>query len=636
MSSHNLCTRAVTQLALPHSLRWPGLFFLPIAAALLSPSIVAFAADPPQTLPSNAQPVPAQSTNPSQFRHAKGRVLVQPRAGLSDDAFDKILLQHGGRRAGQIHQIGVHFIELPATANEQAVVNALRSNPHIKFAELDLAAPPNLTVNDQLFPNEWHLNKIGAPTAWSTVTGSGVIIAILDSGVDSTHPDLIPNLVPGWNFYDNNSNTSDVQGHGTGVAGIAAAVGNDTIGVAGVSFKSKIMPLRITDATGYAYWSLVAQGITYAADHGARVANVSYEGACCSSTIISAAQYLRSKGGVLTASAGNDGTLMTYTPSDFVTTVSATDSSDAFASFSASGNYIDVAAPGVGIWTTTKGGGYAALSGTSGSAPLTAGVYALMIAANPKLAPSTLDSILFKTAVPLGASGYDIYYGWGRVNAFGAVASALQTTAPIDTTSPTASMTTPSASSTVRGLVPVSVNAADNIGVTKVVLWVNGVAYATDAISPYAFSWDTTKVPDGTNTLRATAFDAAGNQGNSAAITVTVANDTTAPKVTIGSPLSGTVVSGNVAINVTATDNNKVSQIALTIDGKQVALSSGSSLSYTWSVSTSSTTSTGSIPPGQRKKQQATAQSGTSHTITAIAMDPAGNRGTASVTVTVQ
>jgi hypothetical protein len=562
--------------------------------------------------------------------------LVQPRAGLSDDEFDKILRQHGGRRASLIPQIDVHVIELPATANEAAVVKALQSNPHIKFAELDQAAAPNLTTNDQYFTSEWHLSKIGAPTAWSTATGSGVVIAILDSGVDPSHPDLIANLVPGWNFYDNNSNTSDVQGHGTGVAGIAAAVGNNTIGVAGVSFKSKIMPLRITDATGYAYWSLVAHGITYAADHGAKVANVSYEGACCSSTIISAAQYLRSKGGVLTASAGNDGTLMSYTPSSYVTTVSATTSSDTFASFSAYGNYVDVSAPGVGIWTTTKGGGYAALSGTSGSAPLTAGVYALMLAANPKLAPSTLDSILFKTAVPLGASGYDMYYGWGRVNASGAVASALQTVVATDTTSPTASITAPSASSTVKGLVPVSVNAADNIGVTKVVLWVNGALYATDTISPYAFSWDTTKVPNGANTLQATAYDAAGNQGNSARITVTVANDTTPPKVTIGSPLNGAVVSGNVAISVGATDNTKVSQITLTIDGKQVAVSYGSTLSYTWSVSTTTVASTGSTAPGQLKKVQATIQSGTSHTITAMAMDPAGNKGTGSVTVTVK
>src|SRR5215471_17665427 len=588
---------------------------------------IAVSAAPPAGSPGAQQPA-VHTNDPQQIHWVKGRVLVQPRAGLSEKNLDKILSEHGGRRAQRISQINTYIVELPEGTDEAAVAKALKGHPHIKFAELDQAVEPNLTVNDQYFPNEWHLTTIGAPTAWSAATGSGVIIAILDSGVDSSHPDLIPNLVPGWNFSDNNSNTSDVSGHGTAVAGIAAAVSNNSIGVAGVSFTSKIMPLRITDATGYAYWSLVAQGITYAADHGARVANVSYEGACCSSTIISAAQYLRSKGGVLTASAGNDGTLMTYTPSDYVTTVSATDSSDAFASFSASGNYIDVAAPGVSIWTTTKGGGYAALSGTSGSAPLTAGVYALMIAANPKLAPSTLDSILFKTAVPLGSA---IYYGWGRVNASAAVAQAQQTTVS-DTTPPTVSIGAPGPSSKVSGLVPVSVSATDNVGVARVDLLVNGTVYASDTTAPFGFSWDTSTLPDGSATLQAKAYDAAGNLGTSSSVAVTVANNTVAPTVTISNPASGATVSGSVAISVSATDPTQVSQISLTIDGQQVAVSYGSTLSYTWSVSTTSS-GTATSAKGRGKKQQSsttTIPSGTSHTITATALDPAGNKGTAS------
>jgi thermitase len=600
---------------------------------------IAVSAAPPAGSPGAQQPAgQVHKNDPQQIHWVKGRVLVQPRAGLSEKDLDKILGEHGGRRAQRISQINTYIVQLPEGTDEAAVAKALKGHPHIKFAELDRAVEPNLTLNDQYFPNEWHLTQIGAPTAWNATTGSSVIIAVLDSGVDASHPDLTANLVPGWNFSDNNSNTSDVSGHGTAVAGIASAVGNNSVGVAGVSFGSKIMPLRITDSTGYAWWSMVAQGITYAADHGARVANVSYEGACCSSTIISAAQYLRSKGGVLTASAGNDGTLMSYTPSDYVTTVSATDSSDAFASFSAYGNYVDVAAPGVGIWTTTMGGGYAALSGTSGSAPLTAGVYALMLAANPKLAPSTLDSILFKTALDLGSSGYDMYYGWGRVNAAAAVAQAQQTVAT-DTTAPTVSIGSPGPSTKVSGLVPISVSASDNVGVTRVDLLVNGTVYASDTTAPFGFSWDTTTLPDGSATLQAKAYDAAGNVGASGSVSVTVANDTIPPTVTIASPVSGAVVSGSVAISVSATDNNKVSQISLSIDGQQVALSYGSTLSYTWSVSTTSTATSTTTSKGKGKKLQTsttTIQSGTSHTITAIAMDPAGNQGSASVTVTVQ
>jgi hypothetical protein len=155
----------------------------------------------------------------------------------------------------------------------------------------------------------------------------------------------------------------------------------------------------------------------------------------------------------------------------------------------------------------------------------------LMLAANPRLAPSTLDSILFKSAVDRGTPGYDIYFGWGRVNAAGAVALAT-TTVAADTTSPTASITTPSASSKVSGLVPVDVSASDNVGVTRVDLWINGSRYATDTTSPYAFSWDTTKFADGSNTVQATAYDAAGNQGNSSKITVTVGNNTASTTIT--------------------------------------------------------------------------------------------------------
>src|SRR5439155_6843873 len=185
--------------------------------------------------------------------------------------------------------------------------------------------------------SEWHLTTINAPTAWDTATGSGITIAILDTGVDGTHPDLAAHMVSGWNFYDNNSDTSDVYGHGTLVAGTAAAVVNNGVGVAGVAGNASIMPVRISDPTGYAYWSTVASGLTWAADHGARVANISYSVAG-SSTVISAANYFRSKGGVVAVSAGNTGALDSTSPTSSMLVVSATDSSNGVASFSTYGS----------------------------------------------------------------------------------------------------------------------------------------------------------------------------------------------------------------------------------------------------------------------------------------------------------
>ncbi|PYJ03079.1 MAG: peptidase S8, partial [Verrucomicrobia bacterium] len=156
-------------------------------------------------------------------------------------------------------------------------MDALNHNPNIEFAEPDTLFPPATVPNDTYYSLEWHLPKIGAPSAWNTtVGGNNIIIAILDSGVDSTHPDLSSQLVPGWNFIDNNSDASDVDGHGTAVAGTAAAASNDGLGVAAPAWTCKIMPIRISDTNGNGILSAIANGLMYAADHGARIANLSF------------------------------------------------------------------------------------------------------------------------------------------------------------------------------------------------------------------------------------------------------------------------------------------------------------------------------------------------------------------------
>src|SRR5690348_11416203 len=284
---------------------------------------------------------------------AKGRILVQPNAGLPDDQFDNDLKAHGGKSLGKINGLDVHVVQLPANANEHAVANLLAHNPDIKFAEVDAVVSPSATTNDPLAASsEWQLPKINAATAWNTSTGAGITVAVLDSGVQSNHPDLEANLVPGWNIYSNNSNTSDVNGHGTAVAGTIAAVGNNGIGVVGVAYHAKIMPVRMTDASCNTTLSIVASALTWAADHGADVANISYSNLYKSSTVISAATYLRNKGGETVVSANNnsinEGTA--NTPSMIV--VSATDQNNALASFSSWGPMVDLAAPGVQVGTT--------------------------------------------------------------------------------------------------------------------------------------------------------------------------------------------------------------------------------------------------------------------------------------------
>lgn len=555
---------------------------------------------------------PATAAQPAEW--AKGRLLVMPRAGLSDVELDKIVKVHGGK-ARRVGKSNLHIVDLPSNASETAVLAQLAHNPQLKFAELDGRVAPALVSNDPYLGSEWHLAKINAGTAWDMSQGTGVTIAILDSGVLPTHPDLTQ--VPGWNFVDNNNNTADVNGHGTAVAGAAAAITNNGAGVAGVAGGARIMPIRVSDSTGYAYYSTIASGATYAADNGARVANASFSGVYASSAVQSAGNYLKSKGGLLVVAAGNSGTDDGSPATNAMIPVSATDGSDLLASWSSYGSYVALAAPGVGIWTTASDGSYRSASGTSFSAPITAGVVALMMTAKPTLSSGQVESLLYSTALDLGTAGRDIYFGYGRVDAAAAVNAAAGSVAA-DTQAPTVSISAPLGSSTVSGLATVDVSASDNIGVSKVVLQVNGSAVATDTASPFQFSWDTSKVANGMANLVAVAYDAAGNSKTSTTVSVNVANnvvaDTTPPVVAIVNPGNGSKVSGMVAVGVSASDNagNSALKQTLYVDGKLVASSTGASLSYNWNT---------------RK-----ASSGT-HTLKAVAQDAAGNQSTASIQV---
>lgn len=586
----------------PASLRKPVLASLVVAlgAALLPAQ--AFAADEAQWVP--------------------GRLLMQPRPGLPEAEFDKIVKQHGGKQVGKIEGIDVRVIQLPPQASEKAVAALLKNNKHLKFAERDVLLKPGATANDTYFGSAWHLAKIGAPAAWDISQGANVTVAILDSGVDAAHPDLASKLVPGWNFFDNNSNTSDVYGHGTMVAGAAAATSNNAAGVASVAGGASIMPIRVTDTAGMGYLSHMASGITWAADRGAKVANLSFAGVGGFATVQSAAQYMKNKGGVVVTAAGNYGTVETFAASDSNIVVSATDSNDVKASWSSYGEFVDVAAPGTGIWTTTRGGGYSAVSGTSVASPVTAGVVALMMAANPAIGPADIEKLLFSTALDLGSAGFDTYYGRGRINAQAAVQAAASARAS-DTAAPTVSITNPAAGSTVSGLITVDVAASDNIGVSRVELLANGKLVASDNSAPFGFSWGTTTVADGSATLTAYAYDAAGNSA-SRAVQVTVANatsaapsptpseDSLAPVARISNPGQGALVSGNVSVLANATDNVGVKRLQLYINNKLVSSANGSSLNYRWNTS--------KIAKG-------------TYTIVLDAFDAAGNKGSQAIQV---
>lgn len=542
---------------------------------------------------------------------AKGHLLVAPRAGLSDKEFEKALKSQNAKSKGKFKSANIHVIELPEGTDEVAAMQVLKKDRRFKYVELDMAMAPATTTNDPSLSKSWAVSKLQAPTAWDTANGSGVIIAILDSGLDSSHADLKANYVPGWNFYDNNSNTTDVNGHGTAVAGAAAMVGNNSTGSAGIAYGAKIMPVRISSPDGYAYGSTMAQALYWAADNGARVANISFSGVPGNSTVQAAAEYMRSKGGYVVAAAGNSGGLENVAAHSSILAVSATDQNDARATFSSYGPYVDISAPGKDIYSAWNGGGYGNYWGTSFSSPIVAGTAALVMAANSNLTPADIDRILTSTATDLGSAGYDQYFGHGRVDAAKAVAAA-RTFVATDSQAPTISIASPTGGS-VAGVVAVDVKYSDNVGVTRAEFYVNGTRIASDDTSPFAFAWDTAGYADGSHKLTAKAFDAAGNAGTSAAVTVTLGNDTTAPVISSLNPAAGTTVSPTKqTISASATDNQKVAQLSLTIDGKVVATTTGSSISYTWN--------TRKVAKG-------------AHTVMVRASDAAGNATSKAVTV---
>ncbi|MFZ3062515.1 MAG: S8 family peptidase, partial [Actinomycetota bacterium] len=318
-----------------------------------------------------------------------------------------------------------------------------------EYAEPNYQLKAFATPNDTYFPQQWALTKIQAPVAWDKTTGSSsVTIAILDTGVDLSHPDLAAKIVPGYNFAYGTSNPSDDNGHGTHVAGIAAAVTNNGSGVAGVSWGSKIMPVKVLDSFGSGDDFAIQQAIVWAADNGAKVINMSLGGPGYLQSTQDAVNYAYGKGVVLVAAAGNSGVSTPYYPAAYnhVISVSATGNSDIITSYSNYGSWIDVAAPGGGsvgtdgiISTFWDSGShvYASGTGTSMAAPHVSGLAALLRAYSPTLTNDQVEQQIESMADDLGSPGKDNYYGYGRINALKALFSVHPNGALVKTASDT-------------------------------------------------------------------------------------------------------------------------------------------------------------------------------------------------------
>ncbi|MFZ7111158.1 MAG: Ig-like domain-containing protein, partial [Desulfatiglandales bacterium] len=504
-------------------------------------------------------------------KYVAGELLIQMKVGASKSEVKGALKQCGATTLGEIERIRVKRIKVPAQALEK-VKAALSKNPHFSFVENNYLAMGAVNPNDEKFPSQWHLPKISAPAGWDLNVGSeGEPIAIIDSGVDPTHPDLAAKLLTGYNFVGDNTDTHDVLGHGTAVAGSSAAITNNTTGVAGVAWNNPIMPLAVLGADNLASYYDVAAAVIYAVDRGVRVINISLGGPSISYTMQNAVTYAWNHGALVFASAANSNTSTPHYPAacTYAVAVSATTSTDTKASFSNYGDWIDIAAPGSSILTTNRGGGYGSWSGTSFSSPIAAGLAALIWSVDPSLTNAEVLDIMTRNADDLGDPGFDIYFGYGRINVATSLAAASNSLPMPDTTQPEVYITSPTDGKTLTGPITIAVSANDNVSVERVDLSINGTPAASDSEFPYEFYWDTKNDPEGFYELTATAFDAAGNAGLSTA-TIYLASplDTEPPVVSILSPANGSEVTGTFTVSVSAEDNTAVDQVDLYVDGK--------------------------------------------------------------------
>ena len=201
-------------------------------------------------------------------------LLVGFQASVTEEQGEAVYRGHGASKIEKLRNVKVHRIKVAPAALE-AVAAALAKRPEVEFVEPNWRLAPEWVANDPYFTDAWHLAKIGAPTAWDITQRATITVAVIDSGVNGSHPDLAAKMVPGYNFYSNNTNAADATGHGTAVAGVVGAITNNGVGVASVAPLSRIMPIRTADSTGFSYASAIVNGMTWAVDHGAKVINIS-------------------------------------------------------------------------------------------------------------------------------------------------------------------------------------------------------------------------------------------------------------------------------------------------------------------------------------------------------------------------
>ncbi|HHW87686.1 MAG TPA: peptidase S8 [Chloroflexi bacterium] len=378
-------------------------------------------------------------------------VLVMPAQAQTESTVPGALLIRfqpettPAERATVLSALDVRLVRwLPQADVAQVVLDADRSvvasaaldavAPYIAYIEADVVVSGDLTPNDVAFtvPSQVYGQTIvEAPHAWDLSTGSNdAIIAILDSGINRTHPEFAGRVLGGYDFINDDDDPDDDHGHGTHVAGIVAAALNNEQGGAGVCPQCMILPVKVLDSGNKGTWGSVAAGIYYAVDQGARVINLSLGAAISSRTLEDAIAYAEAHDVLVVASAGNAASTTPYYPAaiPYVIAVGATNDNDEHWVLSNMGEHLDLTAPGYRIFSTyhdlQQNGGYAFMSGTSMASPFVTGLVGLLASFAPNLTGAEIYDLMTTTADDLGEPGKDAVFGFGRINVYRALVAA--------------------------------------------------------------------------------------------------------------------------------------------------------------------------------------------------------------------
>ena len=334
-------------------------------------------------------------TEPGGHRPAPGTtsVLVKLNTSFSADEARQLVAANGGSERATIPALQVVVVDIPS-GQLQSVRGRYQKDKRVRSVEVDNTRKAAGTPSDPLYSVQWNLPKIGWDQVYGSVTPSGTAtLAILDTGVDASHPDLAGKVLPGYSAFAGSDPLTDPNGHGTEMAGITVAATDNQLGVAGVAYSGvSILPVQVLDSTGVGQDSDIVNGVIWATDNGANVVLMPFSNGGFSQTLQDAVSYAWSKGVVLVAATGNDSSSSaTYPAGDTdVVGVSATDQNDALWSGSNYGADTFIAAPGVDVPTTEAGGAYITITGTSASSAMVAGVVAFERAMDPAASNSVI------------------------------------------------------------------------------------------------------------------------------------------------------------------------------------------------------------------------------------------------------